>query len=105
MRLVSRFIPSNYTDVIGDQLTIHLCSIQMYHDTQQSILRFLDTADMRSYFDLRISNSVIVPESSEGTIEKSDRWRFRGLGLEVCDEHEGSLMWGSLSESRGHDIE
>jgi hypothetical protein len=75
------------------------------YDTQQSVLRFLDTADMRSYFDLRISNSVIVSESSEGTIEKSDCWRFRGLGLEVYDEHEGSLMWGSLSESRGHDIE
>jgi hypothetical protein len=75
------------------------------YDTQQSVLRFLDTADMRSYFDLRISNSVIVSESSEGTIEKSDRWRFRRLGVEVCDEHEGSLMWGSLSESRGHGIE
>jgi hypothetical protein len=75
------------------------------YDTQQSVLRFLDTADMRSYFDLRISNSFIVSESSEGTIEKSDRWRFRRLGLEVCDEYDGSLVWGSLSESRGHAIE
>ncbi|KAG4443053.1 hypothetical protein IFR05_001449 [Cadophora sp. M221] len=75
------------------------------YDTQQSVLRFLDTADMRSYFDLRISNSFIVSESSEGNIEKSDRWRSRKLGLEVCDEYQGSVVRGSLSESRGQAIE
>jgi len=75
------------------------------YDTQQSILRFLDTADLRSYFDLRISNSFIVSESSEGTIENSDRWRFRRLRLEVCDEYKGSLMRASLSESRGNAVD
>ena len=75
------------------------------YDTQQSILRFLDTADLRSYFDLRISNSFIVSERSEGTIENSDLWRFRRLRLEVCDEYKGSLMRASLSESRGNAVD
>jgi len=75
------------------------------YDTQQSVLRFLDTADLRSYFDLRISNSFIVSERSEGTIENSDLWRFRRLRLEVCDEYKGSLMQASLSESRGNAVD
>jgi hypothetical protein len=75
------------------------------YDTQQSVLRFFDTADIRSYFDLRISNSVIVLESSEGTIDESDRWKFRRLGLEVYDEYEESFVWGSSSEFRGRAIE
>jgi hypothetical protein len=69
------------------------------YNTQQLVLRFLDTADMQSYFDLCIFNSFIILESSEGTIKKSDHWRFRRLGLEVCDEYNGSFVWGSLSES------
>ncbi|KAH7348423.1 heterokaryon incompatibility protein-domain-containing protein [Rhexocercosporidium sp. MPI-PUGE-AT-0058] len=106
-------------DAIGfqvDTVELHRCdwrstdnSLMLHpdvpHDTQQSVLRFLDTADMRSYFDLRISNSFIASESSEGNIEKSDRWRFRRLRLEVCNEYEGSLVRSSISESRDHAIE